>query len=179
MKFYIETERLILRDILPEDRNGLFELDSDPLVHKYLGGNTISKIEEADFVVGIIRDQYQNNGIGRWAVIEKETGNFIGWSGLKFITEEENKRVNFYDVGYRLIPKYWGKGYATESCKAALKYGFENMQLDQIVGTANELNLASKRVLSKCGLVYKSQFMWQDITCDWMEIDKEDWLKLQ
>ncbi len=52
------------------------------------------------------------------------------------------------------------------------------MQLDQIIGTANELNLASKRVLSKCGLVFKSQFMWHDIKCDWMEIDKKDWLKL-
>lgn len=179
MKFYIETERLILRDILPEDRDGLFELDNDPMVHKYLGGNTISKIEEADFAISFIRNQYDNNGIGRWAAIEKSTGNFIGWSGLKFITEEENNHVHFYDVGYRLIPKYWGKGYATESCKAALKYGFENMRLDQIIGTANELNLASKRVLSKCGLAYKSQFMWHDIKCDWMEIDKEDWLKLQ
>ncbi len=173
MKFYIETPRLILRDINIEDVEGLYRLDSNPLVHKYLGNQTISKIEEAEYAVKFIREQYDSNGIGRWATIEKESGAFIGWSGLKYLTEEENGHINFFDVGYRLIPEFWGKGYATEACKAALKFGFSEFNMDKIVGTANELNLASIRVLSKCGLVYKNQFMWKDIRCNWMEIERE------
>ncbi len=173
MRFYIETPRLVLREIRMEDTEGLFRLDSDPLVHKYLGNQPIGKIEEAEQVVNIIREQYENNGIGRWATIEKVSGAFIGWSGLKFIREEDNGHSNFYDVGYRLIPEFWGKGYATEACRAALDFGFNNFDMEKIVGTANELNAASIRVLSKCGLEYKNQFMWQDIKCNWMEISRE------
>jgi len=175
MEFYIETQHLILRDIRNEDREGLFRLDSDPLVHRFLGNNTISELSEAEHVVNIIREQYESNKIGRWAVIEKESGDFIGWSGLKFIREEENGHKDFYDVGYRLIPAYWGKGYATETCLAALDYGFKTFEMDKIIGTANELNLASIRVLNKCGLKFKSKFIWQDIQCDWMEITQEEY----
>lgn len=58
-------------------------------------------IDEAPKVIQFIRQQYADYGIGRWAVIEKDSGCFIGWSGLKFITEAENNRIHFYDVGYR------------------------------------------------------------------------------
>jgi ribosomal-protein-alanine N-acetyltransferase len=177
MNFYIETPRLILRDFKAEDTEGLFRLDSDPLVHKFLGNQPIEKMEEAKQVVNFVREQYESNGIGRWATIEKESGAFIGWSGLKYIREEENGHRNFYDVGYRLIPEFWGKGYATEACKASLDFGFNNFDMDKIVGTANELNLASIRVLSKCGLVYKNQFMWKDIRCNWMEVSREEHTK--
>lgn len=175
MEYYIETSRLILREIRAEDKEGLFRLDSDALVHKYLGNEPISKMEEAEYAVNFIRAQYKSNGIGRWATIEKSSGDFIGWSGLKYLTEAENGHVNFYDVGYRFIPAYWGKGYATEASLAALKYGFEQFNTDKIVGTANELNLASINVLTKCGLIFKNKFMWKDIRCNWMEIQREAW----
>src|SRR5918993_1172509 len=97
----IETERLILREFLPSDDEGMFELDSNPEVHKYLGENPSHTIEQAREMIANIRQQYAENGIGRWAAIEKETGNFIGWSGLKFIREYENNRIHYYDVGYR------------------------------------------------------------------------------
>jgi len=158
-----------------EDKADLYRLDSDPLVHRYLGNEPISRIEEAEFAVNFIRAQYESNGIGRWATIEKSSGDFIGWSGLKFLEEEENGHKDFYDVGYRLIPAYWGKGYATEACLAALEFGFKQFEMGKIIGTANELNLASIRVLSKCGLSYKSKFMWKDICCDWMEIARDEW----
>lgn len=175
----VETERLILRELLPTDDVGIFELDSDPLVHKYLGENPIQTIEQARETIASVRQQYIDNGIGRWAAIEKETGNFIGWSGLKFIKEYENNRINFYDVGYRLIPKYWGKGYATESAKAAIRYGFEQLQLTEIIGSANVENTRSRGALEKCGLTYVEQFYWKDIKCDWLQITKEEWLKQQ
>jgi ribosomal-protein-alanine N-acetyltransferase len=175
MNFYIETERLILREFRETDVDGFFEMDSNPAVHKYLGNNPISTIEQAKVGVANIMQQYLDNGIGRWATIEKSSGNFIGWSGLKFIREYENNRINFYDVGYRLIPKYWGKGYATESCKAALAYGFNTMQLNEIIGTANVENKASRRALEKCGLKFVEQFIWKNIHCDWLSITKKDW----
>jgi RimJ/RimL family protein N-acetyltransferase len=174
----IETERLLLRELLPSDDRGMFELDSNPEVHKYLGENPVKNIKQSQDVISMVRNQYQTNGIGRWATIEKETGLFIGWSGLKFITEPENNKVNYHDIGYRFMPPFWGKGYATEVTLAWLHYGFQEMNLKEIIGAAHEDNKASRRVLEKCGLQFVEQFMWHDLTCDWLSISKEYWHQL-
>ena len=81
MKTSIETERLLLRELLPTDDAGMFELDSNPEVHIYLGNKPVKSIEESREAIANIRQQYLENGIGRWAVILKETGEFIGWFG--------------------------------------------------------------------------------------------------
>lgn len=179
MIYNIETERLILRDFILTDEAALFEMDSNKEVHKYLGNKPSTSILQSREMIQNIRQQYADNGIGRWAVIEKETGNFMGWSGLKFITEEWNKHVNFYDVGYRFHPEYWGKGYATESTMAALGYGFNEMKLSVIYGTVNIDNRASRNVLEKCGLKFIEKFdfpLW-NVQCDWLKITKEEWLQ--
>ncbi len=176
MKFYIETERLILRDLLQTDDEGMFELDANAEVHRYLGNKPIQSIERARTVISIINEQYAENGIGRWATIEKASGAFIGWSGLKFITTPEKGKSHFHDVGYRFIPRFWGKGYATEATKAALAYSFETLQLNEIIGTCHVENKASRRVLEKCGLKYVEQFLYNnELLCDWLSITKEEW----
>lgn len=90
MKIFAETERLILREILPSDIDGMFELDSDPEVHKYLGNKPVTTREQISDAINFIRQQYIDNGIGRWAIIDKKTNDFIGWTGLKFVTELTN-----------------------------------------------------------------------------------------
>lgn len=177
MKIFAETDRLILRELMPSDVEDFYEMDSDPAVHLYLGNNPLKTMEEAETAIANIRKQYIENGIGRWAAIEKSSGKFIGWSGLKFIDIVENGHVNFYDVGYRLIPKYWNKGYATESAKAAIKYGFEAIGMAEIIGTANVENKASRNALAKCGLKYVETFVMRGIDCDWLKIKKEDYLR--
>jgi [ribosomal protein S5]-alanine N-acetyltransferase len=172
----IETERLILREMLPTDDEALFEMDSNPEVHKYLGQNPVTDIEQVRSYIAAIRKQYVDHGIGRWTAVEKSSGNIVGWAGLKFITEVENNRTRFHDIGYRLNQKYWGKGYATESAKAALRYGFEMLQLAEIIGSANVNNTQSRRALEKCGLTFVEQFYWKDIHCDWLRITREEWL---
>lgn len=97
MEIFAETKRLILRELLPIDAEGMFELDSDKDVHQYLGGNAVKSINQSIGDIEFIRKQYMDNGIGRWAVIEKETGGFIGWGGLKLITETCNNKTNYYD----------------------------------------------------------------------------------
>ena len=119
-KRLIETERLYFSALLESDDIGIFELDADPEVHQYLGNKPIENIEQAGDTIKFIRQQYLDNGIGRFAIIEKATNNFIGWGGFKLITELTNGHQDYYDLGYRLIRKYWGKGYATESAKAAI-----------------------------------------------------------
>jgi len=179
MRFHIETPRLILRDMLPSDAEGMFELDSNPEVLKYLGGKTMKNMDEAHELISFIRRQYDDHGIGRWAAIEKASGDFIGWGGLKFITTVENNRTHFHDVGYRLIPRYWGKGYATESARSALAYAFTTMNLNEVVGTCHQDNKASRHALEKSGLRFVEQYMWKELRCDWLEITREQWVNLR
>lgn len=173
MEIIIETERLILREILPTDRYGLFAVDSDPDVNIYLGNKPTQKIEQTDDIINFIRQQYIDNGIGRWAIIEKSTNNFIGWSGLKFIKEFTNNHINYYDLGYRLNKKYWGKGIATEAAKASLNYGFQHLKLDKIHAIADSRNKASKNVIEKLGLKYINTFENDGVNHDWFEIYKD------
>ena len=178
MTVHLETKRLILRELRPSDSEGMFELDSNVQVHQYLGNNPISTKAQAQDNIAFIIEQYNEHGIGRFATIEKSSGKFIGWSGLKFNTGDTetlgNKR-DFYDIGYRFIPEFWGKGYATESAIASLKYGFEQLQLHTIYGAAAQENAASNSVLKKIGLHYIEQFDLDGTIINWYELNKKSY----
>lgn len=178
MQFYIETERLILRDFQETDVDGIFELDANSEVHKYLGNNPITTKVQAEEIIQFVTQQYKDRGIGRFAAIEKSSGDFIGWSGLKLNTGDKEviaDKRDFYDIGYRLIPKYWGKGYATESSVATLDFGFKTMQLETICGAADIENIGSNNVLKKIGLQYMEQFPFEGELINWYELKKVDY----
>ena len=77
------------------------------------------------------------------------------------------------------MQKYWGNGFATETAKAAIKYGFKTLGANEIFGSVHVENTQSRKVLEKCGLIFTEKFYWKDLPCDWLKITKEDWLTLQ
>lgn len=172
MEIFVETERLILREIVAEDENALFEVDSNPQVNTYLGNNPVKNIEQIRGVIQFIRQQYIDNGIGRWAMIEKKSNKFIGWSGLKLVKELTNNHINYYDLGYRLNQNYWGMGYATESAMACVDYGFKQLKQKEIFAMAHFENKASRHVIEKSGLKYIETFNENNIPHDWFKIEK-------
>ena len=171
----LETERLYMRPLEKGDVARLFLLDSNPEVMKYVGQPVLTNLVASEKVIAMIQQQYEDNGTGRFAVIEKESGLLIGWSGIKFITEEINNHNHFYEIGYRFLPEFWGKGYATESAKAFLKRGFDAMNLDKMYAYAHSENQASTYVLEKIGFSRKGSFEEHDGTCFWFEITKEEY----
>ena len=172
MQIFAETDRLILREIVPSDEQGIFELDSDPEVQRFVGNKPITTRQQSREMIAYIREQYKTYGIGRWAVIRKDTGQFVGWAGLKFIRETINGHTHYYDLGYRLIKRYWGRGYASEAAIASLDYGFNQLQLKQIYGMADCRNTASRKVLQKAGLTYVQTFNYEGISTDWFTITR-------
>ena len=177
MKIHIETPRLLMRDLMDEDVHGMFAMDSDAEVHKFLGNKPISTLAEAQQYIDFVKQQYLDYGIGRWAVVEKESGDFIGWSGFKFVTDVMNDRTRYYDLGYRFIKKYWGKGYATETAVASLHYGFSELDYEEIIGMADVANIASNTILQKIGLIKRNEFIYDGSTVSFYSLSKSEWLE--
>lgn len=176
--FKIETKNLILRHLNTSDLNGMFALDSNPLVHKYLGNTPNTSIEQSKKDIAFNIQQHQERGIARWATIEKSSGDFIGWSGLRLNSDITfNNKTNFYDIGFRFIPKYWGKGYATESSVAALDYFYNTLKKDLLFGIAETDNIASNKVLQKIGLKFINDFKIDNVSAKWYQLNKEDYEK--
>ena len=156
---------------------GMFELDSDPEVHKFLGNNPVTERDQICVVINFIRQQYIDNGIGRWAIIDKKTNAFMGWTGLKYVTDLTNSHKNYYDLGYRLIKKYWGKGIATESAMASLKYAFEELKTDEVYAMADCENDGSNKILKKIGLNFIEKFNLDGVDHNWYKIERCDYGK--
>ncbi|MBL7741243.1 MAG: GNAT family N-acetyltransferase [Chitinophagaceae bacterium] len=149
MDVIIETERLLLRTFTINDASLIYELNIDPEVTRYTH-DPIRDIDHAQEVLEkTILPQYALYNHGRWAVHIRSSMQFVGWCGLKYRSE-----LNEVDLGYRFQRQAWGKGYATEAAYACIKYGFEKLGLDRIVGRAETGNAGSCRVLEKCGMKY-------------------------
>ena len=146
-KTILTTSRLILREFELSDDVVMFELNSDPDVMKYTGDVYFESVEKARELIANYSD-YKRNGFGRNTVLLKETSEVLGWCGLK---ELEDGTV---DIGYRFLKKHWNKGYATESAKAIIDYGFKNYGLTEIIGNADADNIGSVRVFEKLGMEF-------------------------
>ncbi len=159
MNFTLETKRLLLRPIELSDAAAMFLMDKNPSVHNYLWQTPSKNIDETLATIAYIHKQYQDNKIGRFATILKETNEFIGWTGIKFINDhEENGATNFYDFGYRLDEKFWNKGYATEASIAWLAYGFNQMKIEKMHAYTHSENGASNRILQKIGMQFMEDY---------------------
>jgi ribosomal-protein-alanine N-acetyltransferase len=161
MRVILETPRLILREFNPSDAPLFYELNSDPEVVRYVGEPVLTS---ADAALAVMKEriflQYEKYNLGRLAAELKASGEFLGWCGIKFIPEKEE-----YDLGYRFSRKYWGKGYGTESAKAALEFGHREMKIGKITGKALIENTNSIRILKKIGMKFVKNETEHDGEC--------------
>lgn len=171
----IETSRLILRPFEDTDFERLFLMDSDPEVMKYLE-TPATTVDDSKKMIRIIQKQYEENGVGRLAVIEKESGLMIGWSGLKLLKTPVNGHINTLDLGYRFIPEFWGKGYAWEAAEASLNYGFKALDAETIYAYAHSENAGSNYILKKLGFENKGEFEEAGVKCTWYALKRENYI---
>lgn len=146
-EFHIITERLKLRNFKQSDAANFYKLNLDKDVMKYTGDVAFDSVEETEIFLNNYSD-YVRNGYGRWTVVRKEDDEILGWCGLK------KNQDGVVDIGYRFHKEFWNKGYATESAKACLKFGFERLNIEEIVGNTDKENLASIKVFEKIGLKF-------------------------
>lgn len=173
MQYHLETPRLILRAMCLDDAEGMFDLDSRSEVAKYLLTPPLTAIEQSREIIRYVLRQYEEHGIGRFAVEWKATGEFVGWAGLKFLTEPINGHVNCHDLGYRLLPKFWGMGIATEASRASLDLAFNQMGLQKVYAGALPENVASCTVLQKIGMRLVNQFELEGGMWNWYVVERD------
>jgi RimJ/RimL family protein N-acetyltransferase len=144
----LETERLSLRQFSAADAADLYRLHGDPRVMRYIGDGSVGDRASVAMVLARAANQYRNYpGLGVWPAAERTNGEFVGWFCLKYVP-----RTVEIEVGYRLLPQAWGFGYATEGATALVRYAFDTLGLDRVIGLTHPGNTASQRVLRKAGL---------------------------
>lgn len=154
----LETERLILRPWRIEDAPRLFELASVPEIGERAGWPPHKSVEESK---EIIRTVFSLDTV--WAVVQKTDGQIIGCTGYMPASEVnipcgENERI----VGYWIGKPYWNQGFCTESLQLVIRHAFEENHLGALVSSHFVDNLASGRVLEKCGFKYIPGLFYDD-----------------
>ncbi len=151
----LETDRLLIRPFKLSDIEPSYEMNLDAEVSKYTGdGGVVSKAELERRITEDVFGDYEKYGYGRLAVELKGVDQFIGFTGLKYLPDLE-----VTDIGFRFKRKYWGKGIATESSRAIIEYGFNDLMLDKIVGLVLPENIKSVNVLKKLGFIYEKDIL--------------------
>jgi RimJ/RimL family protein N-acetyltransferase len=145
----LATARLLLREWHERDREPFAALNADPRVAEFLGKPMDRAASDAlvDRIVG----HWASDGHGQWAVERVEDGRFLGFVGLA-APSFETAFTPCVEVGWRLAAASWGHGYATEGARAALRFGFDDLNLDEIVSFTTVANVRSRAVMERLGM---------------------------
>ncbi|MCK6187846.1 MULTISPECIES: GNAT family N-acetyltransferase [unclassified Pseudomonas] len=147
----LESARLVLRQWRDTDLPEFARMCADPQVMRYFPA-TLSHLESAA-LIGRIRGHFAEYGFGFWALQRKDTGAFIGLTGLQNVSFEAGF-TPAVETGWRLAREHWGLGYASEAAWTALRCGFDRLQLDEIVAFTTQTNLPSQKVMQAIGMHY-------------------------
>jgi ribosomal-protein-alanine N-acetyltransferase len=150
----LETDRLILRRLLPDDLDNLFALYSDPEVRRYFPEGTLTYAETKEELDWFLNGHPEHPQLGLWATIYKETNQFIGRCGLLPWTIDQHAEV---EVAYLLAKAYWGQGLGTEAAQGILDYGFEQLHLSRLICLIDRDNQASIKVARKIGMTFEKE----------------------
>ncbi|MAO64678.1 MAG: GNAT family N-acetyltransferase [Balneola sp.] len=154
----LTTQRLSMRPIQDEDLENIYHGLSHPRVIKHYGVSYSTLEETKEQMKWYL--QLRENETGTWWAMEKtDSGEFVGAIGLNDIKKEHRRG----EIGFWLLPEFWGNGYVTESIPAVLAFGFGQLNLHRIEAWVNVGNSASSKVLNKAGFNYEGTLIDYEI----------------
>lgn len=144
------TSRLLLRPPQTEDLAGLFAIYGDPATNQYNPAGPLTRIDQAEILLAEWICHWKVHGYGLWTLATRAAPDcVIGFGGLGL---REYGDVELLNLGYRFAVTAWGQGYATELSRAALEYGFDELNVPQVFALVRPAHVASIRVLEKIGM---------------------------
>lgn len=150
----LESERLLLRQITPDDVNEIFALRSNPETMKYIPRPLATTKDDAMGHIKMIQDKIVSNEGINWAITEKGNPKMIGIIGHYRIRWEHFRS----EIGYMLLPEHQGKGIITEAIQLLVDYGFNEMKMHSLEAIIDPENTASARVLEKNNFIKEAHF---------------------
>ncbi len=150
----LESDRLLLRQITPEDLQEVFELRSNAETMKYIPRPLVTTMDEALEHITMIQDKLEKNEGINWAITLKGDTKLIGIIGHYRMKWEHFRS----EIGYMILPECHGKGIATEAIQLMIDFGFNQMNMHSLEGIIDPANTASARVLEKNGFVKEAHF---------------------
>ena len=146
----LTTPRLLLRRFGPGDVRELVALDRDPLVRRYVEDGEPVDATAAAAMIRYWNDQWPaDDRYGFWAALDRSSGDFLGWFHLR---PGDGRPATEPELGYRLVSSVWGRGLATEGSLALIDRAFADEGVERVVAETMVVNVASRRVMEKCGL---------------------------
>ncbi|GLS83432.1 GNAT family N-acetyltransferase [Paraferrimonas haliotis] len=145
----IDTPRLQMRHFCIDDVDAVFAFSTNPEVCRYTGdaGTVKTRQDAMKLITDLWQEEYQRYGYARYALIHKGDNKVIGFCGVKYLDDEQRP-----DIGYRMLPQYWGQGLAYEAAQATMDYARNELGLTNIMAEAVVENIASNKILLKLGL---------------------------
>lgn len=146
----LQTHRLTLRRWRRSDLEPFAALNADPVVMEHYPSTL--DVDESKRFIGLIEETFDKHGYGLWALELAASGDFVGYCGL-WPVRHDLHFTPAVEIGWRMAKEHWGNGYATEAARAAVRYGFEEVGLDEIVSFTSPANTRSIRVMQRIGMV--------------------------
>ena len=170
---HLETARLTTRFLTKDDVTAWVEYCKDPIATRFTAVPGKKPEEMAKAGINVTLKRYKEKRYGLQALITKETGEFVGQCGL--LLQEVNGK-NEIEIGYHLIPRYWGKGYATEAAKKFRDYAFENNITDSVISCVDPDNTESKKVALRNGMrLVETNAVCKGAKYDLYRITRKEW----
>lgn len=147
----MESDRLLLRSFTLKDKEDLFKIRSDDDVMRFMDTNKMKSIKDAEeFIITIINSYRKKCGI-TWAIVEKQSGSFIGYCGFWRIFWDDQCA----EIGYALNPLFWNKGLMKDALTTVIKFGFGVFNFTKIFANLNPDNARSIKLLENVGFKKK------------------------
>ena len=150
----LQTQRLLLRAVTPDDAADMFGIMRDPRVARYFGSAPMVSLDEAAQRVDRIEQAWQEQTGVRWAITQRGNPHLLGTCGYWRLIKPHFGA----EIGYELAPEWWGQGIMTEAVGAVLQFGFTTMGLHRVEAQIHPANTGSRRVLEKLGFVQEGYF---------------------
>ncbi|RKR09233.1 ribosomal-protein-alanine N-acetyltransferase [Flavobacterium sp. 90] len=144
MSILYQSSRIIIREFLPQEQQTFLDLFEDNQVTQYLPYASPERYLE---MFNELLENYEKKNLSRWAIFDTTNNNFIGICVARIFIHNKTQ----IEIGYVLSREYWGKGIATEVCKAITQYAFANTDTKEVVAITDLDNTGSQNVLQKAG----------------------------